>query len=107
MRQGFVEDILHPLIGDMPPVNSCGEDDSFLLFNYMLSVLPIFLIFLLRFRGIGFSYLITWGAFSQRLLQVAPRKENGQKAKTKTTKGVYKDLAKRVRGLHYDEMITE
>ena len=38
---------------------------------------------------------------------MAPGKEKGQKAKTKTTKGVYKDSTKRVRGLHYDEMKIE
>jgi hypothetical protein len=39
---------------------------------------------------------------------VAPRKEKGQKAKTKTTKGVtVQRFNKRVRGLHYDEMIIE
>ena len=38
---------------------------------------------------------------------MAPRKEKGQKAKIKTTKGVYKDSTKRVQGLHYDEMIIE
>ena len=38
---------------------------------------------------------------------MAPRKEKGQKAKTKTTKGVYKDSTKRVRGLHNDEMIIK
>ena len=38
---------------------------------------------------------------------MAPRKEKEQKVKTKTTKGVYKDSTKRVRGLHYDEMIIE
>ena len=38
---------------------------------------------------------------------MAPRKEKGQKIKTKTTMGVYKDSTKRVQGLHYDEMIIE
>ena len=37
---------------------------------------------------------------------MAPRKEKGQK--TKTTKGVtVQRFNKRVRGLHYDEMIIE
>ena len=38
---------------------------------------------------------------------MAPRKEKGQKAKTKTTKGVYKDSTKRVQSLYYGEMIIE
>ena len=38
---------------------------------------------------------------------MAPRKEKGQKAKTKTTKGGVQRFNKRVRGLHYDEMIIE
>ena len=38
---------------------------------------------------------------------MAPRKEKGQKAKTKGTKGVYKDSTKRVQSLYYGEMTIE
>ena len=38
---------------------------------------------------------------------MAPRKEKGQKAKNKNNKGGVQKFNKRVRGLHYVEMIIE